>query len=138
MKNTALTVLLLLCPCIVFAQRRPEPASSTFKESELLPPPVTTTFQGRTLYRLTDTDVKAPEVVSAPDPMPLRDFSAGTVIVWCVVGTDGKPYLVKVAHRLSMEADMKAVENVKQWKFKPAKIKNQEVDVLMTVEVVWR
>jgi TonB family protein len=138
MNKTALIVLLLSFLATGSAQRRPEPTVSTIKESELLPPPLTTTFQGRTLYRLTDTDVKAPEVVSAPDPMPLRDFSAGTVIVWCVVGTDGKPYLVKVARRLSMEADMKAVENVRQWKFKPAKIKNQEVDVLMTVEVVWR
>jgi TonB family protein len=114
-------------------------AGSAAATKDLLPPPTTSGyFQGRLLYRPgEDPELKPPEVVSAPDPPPLHDFSPGTVVLWCVVDNEGKIHLIKVAKRLNMEADMKAVANLQQWKFKPAKLKKDDVDMLITVDVVW-
>jgi hypothetical protein len=122
----------------VMADRRPGgPPPDGPKESELLPPPAVSFWEGRPIYRLNEQDVKPPEIVSAPDPLPLHDFSAGTVVLWCVVGTDGKAHMIKVAKRLNMEAEMKAMSNLRSWKFKPGKLKQDDIDVLMTVEIVW-
>ena len=123
----------------MLGQRRPPSKEAGAEEdASLAPPPMISFFEGRPLYRLTDEDISPPSVVVAPDPPPLKDFRTATVVLWCVVGTDGKAHMIKVAKHDTLEADMKAVENLKQWKFKPAKKKKDEVDVLMKQEVVWR
>jgi TonB family protein len=134
-----LLALVLASASVATAQQRARPAADDQASAgDLLPPPITNFYQGRPLHRLgDDPDLKAPEVVSAPDPPPLKDFRPGTVVLWCVIDEDGKVRMIKVARRLSNEADMKAEQNLQQWKFKPALIKKNPVDVLMTVEVVW-
>ena len=138
----ALISFVLVPAGLMQAQERPSPGAAPYSSADtkdLLPPPTTSAyFQGRLLYRIgEDRELRPPEVVSAPDPPPLKDFRAGTVVLWCVVDNDGKVHMIKVAKRLSMEADMKAVQNLQQWKFKPAKLKKDDVDVLMTVDIVW-
>jgi periplasmic protein TonB len=86
--------------------------------------------------------VSAPKAIYAPDP----EFSEearkakyqGTVILWVVVGTDGRPRDIKVQRALGMGLDEKAVETVRTWKFEPAKKDGQAVPVQIFVEVNFR
>jgi len=86
--------------------------------------------------------VSAPKILSAPDP----DYSEearkakyqGTVILWLVVGPDGRPRDIKVARSLGMGLDQKAIEAVRQWKFEPAMKDSQPVSVQINVEVNFR
>jgi len=134
-----LLLLLLACSCApaILGQQRRTAKEATEEDASLAPPPMISTYEGRPVYRLTEDEMKPPQVVLAPDPAPLKDFRAATIILWCVVGIDGKAHMIKVAKHDTLETDMKAVENLKQWKFKPGRKKNDEVDVLMKEEVVW-
>lgn len=138
-KSLVLLLLLSWCAPAVLGQQQPAPTEAE-EDASLAPPPMASFIEGRPIYRVTDNDIKPPSVKVAPDPPPLKDFRTATVVLWCVVGTDGKAHMIKVAKRDTLEADMKAVENLKQWKFKPAQTKKdkEDVDVLMKVEVVWR
>ena len=131
----------LLAPVLALAQAsaRGGPDNAKADANGLLPPIWTSGyFQGRLLHRIgDDPELRPPQVISAPDPPPLKDFRPGTVILWCVVDNEGKIHLISVARHLSKEADTLAVENLRQWKFKPAKLKKDDVDVQMTVDIVW-
>ncbi len=61
----------------------------------------------------------------------------GTVLVQIIVGPDGLPHNVKVVRQLGMGLDEKAVEAVKQYKFKPGLKDGKPVPVIMTVEVTF-
>ncbi len=135
----AMLAVLTIVPAVIAQEPPSAAAAERAKEKDLLPPPPVSFFQGRPIYRIGEEEVKPPEVVSAPDPPPLHDFAAGKVVLWCVVGKeDGKAHLIKVAKRWNMEAEMKARQNLEQWKFKPGKKKNDEIDVMMIVEIVWK
>ncbi|MFB3813597.1 MAG: energy transducer TonB [Terriglobales bacterium] len=130
--------VVLVCVSAVWAQQRHHPPEKAdVQEEGLLPAPPLNFFQGRPLYRV-GGDVKAPQLYESPEPEPLKDFRAARVVLWCIVATDGKPYMIRVAKHDSMEADQKAIATVSKWRWKPAKIKSDDVDVLTTVEVVWR
>lgn len=83
--------------------------------------------------------VSAPKPIYDPDP----DYSEearkahwqGTVLLWVVVGPDGKVHDVKVSRTLGLGLDEKAVEAVRTWKFDPARKNGQAVAVEMTIEV---
>jgi TonB family protein len=83
--------------------------------------------------------VSAPRAIYDPDP----DYSEearkahwqGTVLLWVVVGPDGKVRDVKVSRSLGLGLDEKAMEAVKVWKFDPARKNGQPVAVEMTIEV---
>jgi len=86
--------------------------------------------------------VRAPRAIYAPDP----DYSdaarkanfGGTVVLWLIVGPDGKPRDIKVARALGMGLDEKAIEAVQQWKFDPAIKDGNPVAVQINVEVSFR
>ena len=86
--------------------------------------------------------VLAPKVLYDPDP----DYSEearkakyqGTVVLWVIIGSDGRPHEIKVQRSLGMGLDEKAVEAVRRWKFEPAKKDGQAVAVQISVEVVFR
>ena len=86
--------------------------------------------------------VSAPRAVFTPDP----DYSEearkakyqGTVVLWLIVGPDGRPRDVKVARSLGMGLDQKAIEAVKNWKFEPAQKDGKPVAVQINVEVNFR
>lgn len=86
--------------------------------------------------------VSAPRILFAPDP----DYSEearkakyqGTVVLWVVVGPDGRPRDVRVQRSLGLGLDEKAMEAVKSWKFEPARKDGQPVAVQINVEVNFR
>ncbi len=139
MKKLFLYCLFCLVALSAVAQQhrpsQPPPESET--EAGLAPPPMVRYYEGRPIYRLTDDEVKPPYVIKQPDPMPLKDGASGRVVLWCVVGNDGKAGMISVAKHHTLEADMKAVANLRQWKFKPGRKKTDEVDILTVQEVVW-
>jgi TonB family protein len=83
--------------------------------------------------------VSAPRVLENPSP----DYSEearkakyqGTVVLWLIVGSDGRPRDVRVARSLGMGLDQKAIEAVKQWRFQPALKDGSPVAVQINVEV---
>ncbi len=86
--------------------------------------------------------VSAPRVVYSPDPEYSDEARKakyqGTVVLWLIVGPDGKPRDVRVARSLGMGLDQKAIDAVRRWLFEPAKKDNQPVAVQINVEVNFR
>ena len=86
--------------------------------------------------------VLPPKALDDPEP----DYSdearkakrQGSVVLWVVVGADGRPHEIKVQRSLGMGLDEKAVEAVRRWKFDPAKKDGQAVAVQIFVEVNFR
>src|SRR3954468_23927034 len=83
--------------------------------------------------------VSAPRLLVSPDPEYSEEARKakyqGTVVVWLIVGPDGRPAKLKIQRALGMGLDEKALEAVKQWRFEPAKKDNQPVAVQLSVEV---
>jgi TonB family protein len=86
--------------------------------------------------------VSAPRTLYAPDPEYSEEARKakyqGTVILWVVVGPDGRVHDMKVVRPLGLGLDEKALEAVKQWKFEPARKDGQPVAVQINVEVNFR
>ncbi len=86
--------------------------------------------------------VSAPRLIYGPDP----EFSEearkakyqGTVVLWLVVGSDGRPRDIQVQRSLGMGLDKKALEAVRQWRFEPAHKDGMAVAVQVNVEVNFR
>ena len=86
--------------------------------------------------------VSAPRPIYDPDP----DYSEearkakyqGTVILWTVIGPDGRPHDIKVQRSLGMGLDQKAIEAVRKWRFEPAMKNGQPVAVQVNIEVNFR
>jgi protein TonB len=83
--------------------------------------------------------VSAPEVLYHPEP----EFSeearkskvSGNVLVYLQVDELGRPTHVRVLRGLGMGLDEKAIEAVRQYKFRPAMEDGHPVAVEMNVEV---
>jgi len=86
--------------------------------------------------------VSAPRVLYAPDPEYSEEARKakyqGTVVLWVVVGPDGRPRDIRVQRSLGLGLDEKAMEAVRSWKFEPAKKDGQPVAVQINVEVNFR
>lgn len=86
--------------------------------------------------------VSAPRAVYTPDPEYSEEARKakyqGTVVLWLVVDSGGRPRDVKIARSLGMGLDQKAIDAVRQWKFEPAMKDNQPVAVQINVEVNFR
>jgi protein TonB len=86
--------------------------------------------------------VSAPRALFAPDPEYSEEARKakwqGTVVLWVIVGPDGRPRDIKIQRSLGMGLDEKAIEAVRQWKFDPAKKDGQPVAVQINVEVNFR
>jgi periplasmic protein TonB len=83
--------------------------------------------------------VSAPKAVDTPDPEYSEEARKakyqGTVLLWLIVGPDGKPRDIKVSRALGMGLDQKAIEAVRKWKFAPAEKDGRPVAVQINVEV---
>lgn len=83
--------------------------------------------------------VSAPQLVFAPDPEfsdeARRAKYQGVCVVSLIVDAQGMPQRVQVVRHLGMGLDEKAVEAVKQYKFKPSTYQGKPVPVEITVEV---
>ena len=62
----------------------------------------------------------------------------GTVLLYIEVSPDGKATNIRVARSLGLGLDEKAIEAVKQWKFKPGYKNGTPVTVAATIEVNFR
>jgi TonB family protein len=86
--------------------------------------------------------VTAPRVIYSPDP----EFSEearkakfqGTVVLWLIVGPDGRPHEVGVYRSLGVGLDEKAIEAIRQWRFEPGRKDGIPVAVQLNVEVSFR
>jgi TonB family protein len=86
--------------------------------------------------------VSAPQLIYSVDPEfsdeARRAKYQGVCLVSLIVDAQGNPQAVKVARALGMGLDEKAVEAVKQYKFKPAYFKGRPVPVYINIEVNFR
>lgn len=83
--------------------------------------------------------VAAPQVLSAPDPTFTEEArqakASGKVVVYLQVNPEGRPMHVRVLKGLGMGLDEKAVEAVRQYRFKPAMRDGHPVTVEMNIDV---
>jgi TonB family protein len=86
--------------------------------------------------------VSAPRAIFTPDPEyseeARRAKHQGTVVLWLVVGPDGRPRDLRVLRSLGLGLDEKAMEAVRQWKFEPARKSGTPVAVRINVEVEFK
>jgi periplasmic protein TonB len=86
--------------------------------------------------------VSAPRAVYSPDPEYSEEARKakyqGTVVLWVVVGPDGRVHDLKVQRSLGLGLDEKALEAVRTWKFDPARKDGQAVAVQLNIEVSFR
>jgi len=86
--------------------------------------------------------VSAPRVLYSPDPEyseeARRAKYQGSVVLWIVVGPDGRVRDVRVQRTLGLGLDEKAIEAVRKWRFEPARKNGQPVAVQVNVEVNFR
>jgi TonB family protein len=86
--------------------------------------------------------VSAPRALYAPDPEYSEEARKakyqGTVVLWVIVGPDGRPHDIRIQRSVGMGLDEKAIEAVRTWKFEPARKDGQPVAVQINVEVNFR
>ena len=86
--------------------------------------------------------VSAPRALITPDPEYSEEARKakyqGTVVLWVIVGSDGRVHDLRVQRSLGLGLDEKAMEAVRNWKFEPAKKDGQPVAVQINVEVNFR
>jgi len=96
---------------------------------------------GNPVYRV-GGGVSPPRVIYGPDPeYSEKARSAGyqsVCVLWLVVDAKGLPRNIRVARSIGMGLDEKAVEAVRQWRFKPAIKDGVPVAVQINVEVSFR
>ena len=84
----------------------------------------------------------APRALYAPEP----EFSEearkakfqGAVVLWLVVGADGRTRNIRVQRSLGMGLDEKAIEAIRLWRFEPGRKDGVAVAVQVNVEVNFR
>lgn len=86
--------------------------------------------------------VSAPRPIYSPDPEYSEEARQakyqGTVILWVVVGPDGRVQQARVQRHIGLGLDEKALEAVRQWKFDPALKNGHAVPVAVSVEMSFR
>jgi TonB family protein len=86
--------------------------------------------------------VSAPKTIFAPDPEYSEEARKakyqGTVVLWLIVGPDGRPHDLRVSRSVGMGLDEKAIEAVRTWRFEPALKDGRPVSVQINVEVSFR
>jgi bla regulator protein BlaR1 len=87
-------------------------------------------------------DISAPQLVYAPDPeftkKAQRAKYQGVCVISMVVDAQGNPTAVQVVRHLGMGLDKKAVEAVKEYRFKPAMRLGKPVPVAVNIEINFR
>jgi D-alanyl-D-alanine dipeptidase len=68
-------------------------------------------------------------------PAPMSADINGTVLLWCIVNTEGRVSDIKVVKSLRKDLDQRALEAVKSWNFEPARKDGKTVAVQIHVEV---
>ena len=98
-------------------------------------------IDGLTVYQVDKTshDITPPKLVYSPAPSysekARKARYQGTVVLWLVVGVDGRAKKVAVMRSIGQGLDEKAVEAVTTWRFDPATRVGKPVPVVINVEV---
>jgi periplasmic protein TonB len=83
--------------------------------------------------------VSAPQVIHSVEPeftpAARQANHEGTVAIQLIVDSQGNPQAIRVSRRLGMGLDEKAVEAVRQYRFRPAMYQGHPVAVQMIIEV---
>jgi periplasmic protein TonB len=83
--------------------------------------------------------VSAPQLVRSVDPDFTDDARRanyqGTVSIELIVDSSGNPQDIRIVRHLGMGLDQKAIEAVRQYKFKPAMYQGRPVSVQMVINV---
>jgi TonB family protein len=86
--------------------------------------------------------VSAPQLVYKVDPeyseQARKAKFQGTVVLNLVVQRDGSVRDIRIVNSLGLGLDEKAIEAVKQWRFRPGEKNGQAVDVSAIIEVTFR
>jgi len=86
--------------------------------------------------------VSIPVAIYSPEPTFSEEARKqkwqGRVTLMLIVGKDGRPYNVHVRESAGMGLDEQAIETVKTWRFRPARLDGQPVDARIAVEVTFR
>jgi TonB family protein len=86
--------------------------------------------------------VSAPQLVIGVEPeyteAARKAKYQGTVVLYAVVDADGKVRDLKVVRALGLGLDEKALEAVRQWKFRPGMKDGRPVAVAASIEVTFR
>ena len=86
--------------------------------------------------------VTAPRAVYDPDPEYSEEARKakfqGSVVLWAIIGPDGRPHDLRIARSLGMGLDQKALDAVEKWRFEPATKDGQPVAVQVNIEVSFR
>ena len=86
--------------------------------------------------------VSAPLLIHKVEPEYTDEARAakyqGTVSLYVEIGPDGTPTNIKVVRSLGLGLNEKAIECVKQWRFKPGMKDGRPVTVMATIEVNFR
>ena len=86
--------------------------------------------------------VAAPEVLHSVEPEFTEDARRanfqGSVSIKLIVDSEGNPQDVQLVHHLGMGLDEKAVEAVRQYKFKPAMYQGHPVSVQIVIDMDFR
>jgi periplasmic protein TonB len=87
-------------------------------------------------------DVSAPQLIFSVDPQYSEEAKRakyqGVCVVSLIVDAQGNPQRVQVIRHLGKGLDQKAVEAVKQYRFKPAMLHDEPVAVKVNIEVNFR
>lgn len=86
--------------------------------------------------------VSMPSCIHCPDPEYSREARRknyqGVVVLFVVVTTEGKATNIRVRKSPGMGLDVKAIEAVQKWRFKPATKDGIPVDAEVPIEVTFR
>ena len=70
--------------------------------------------------------------------MPAKPNFQGTVGIQLIVDAQGNPQDVRVVHHLGMGLDQKAIDAVRQYRFRPAMYQGHPVAVQLVIDVDFR
>jgi len=131
-------LLMLLLASVVMAQVSDDLPVSTRRPSDFTPPwQVQPTYYGGASR--VGGGVSAPKAIYSPSPVYSKEAGnakrTGVVVLWVVIGPDGKLRDIRVVRTLGLGLDEKAIEAVKKWRFVPAMKDGKPVAVQVNVEV---
>jgi TonB family protein len=83
--------------------------------------------------------LQAPRALYTPQPdYPINEPLPGSpVVIWLIVGVDGKPHDLKIIRSLGKTFDDRALAAVGRWTFKPSMCDGDPVPVQINVEMAF-
>ncbi len=83
--------------------------------------------------------VTAPRVIYSPDPVFSEEARKakfqGTVVLWLIVGVDGRTRDIRIQRSLGMGLDENAIDAIRRWRFEPGHKDDVPVAVQVNIEV---